>query len=173
MNTSMNILNQSYVLAVRRNHALEHATINILSKLYPTKRLAGYSDFKGFFILGDISLEDLQAGAGEALQRLNGGESNLAIHPNCGTNYVTMGLAVGAAAWLGLLSMKKDWRDRFDYLPVAMTLSTFAIMLAQPLGPKVQQYVTTSAAMGTLHITLIEKIPQASASVYRVHTQTG
>jgi hypothetical protein len=173
MSTSMNILNESHVLAVRRNHALEHATINILSKRYPSKKLAGYSDFKGFFILGDIALEDLQAGAVEAIQHLNAGESNLAIHPNCGTNYVTMGLAAGAAVWLGLLGMKKDWRDRLDYLPVAMTISTFAIMFAQPLGPKVQQYITTSAAIGTLQITLIEKVSQRSASVYRVHTRTG
>src|SRR3989440_12118793 len=43
--------------AVRQNHALEHATIVLLSKKFPEVRFSGISFAAGFFVFGDIPTE--------------------------------------------------------------------------------------------------------------------
>ncbi|HEU0001679.1 MAG TPA: DUF6391 domain-containing protein, partial [Ktedonobacteraceae bacterium] len=43
--------------AVKQNHALEHATIVLLSKKYPDVRLAGISFAAGFFVFGELPTE--------------------------------------------------------------------------------------------------------------------
>ena len=123
-------------------------------------------------MFGEIPQEDLKDAAEEAIRRLADGESHLAIHPNCGTNFVTMGVAAGLASWLGMLGAKKDLRDRLDRLSLVITLSTLAVIAAQPLGPKVQRSVTTSAKLGTLQIDRIEKIPRGAHPVFRIHTKS-
>ncbi len=70
----MTILDIPVVSRIRRNHGLEHATINILSQRFPYRRLAGYSFPGGFFILGDIPTADLREAVIQALVRMNNGE---------------------------------------------------------------------------------------------------
>jgi len=50
----MTILDFPLVSRIRRNHGLEHATLNILSQRFPNQTLAGYSVPAGFYILGDV-----------------------------------------------------------------------------------------------------------------------
>src|SRR5438270_13376131 len=95
---------------VRRNHALEHATITILSGMVPNLTVSARSSSRGFVILGDVDLGLLRRAADEALQRLQAGEAELAIHPNCGTN-----LAVGVSLMtigtlLGMTSSRQRTR---------------------------------------------------------------
>src|SRR6185312_1215390 len=77
---------------IRQNHALEHATITILSKMVPTLSVSARSSSDGFIVFGDVDLGLLRRALDEALSRLLAGEAELAIHPNCGTN-----LAVGVS----------------------------------------------------------------------------
>ena len=56
--------------AVRQNHALEHATIVLLSKKYSDVRLAGVSSAVGFFVFGDVPTEAILPAATEALRLL-------------------------------------------------------------------------------------------------------
>ena len=60
--------------AVRQNHALEHATIALLSSRYPESRLSGISFAQGFFIFGEIPAEAIRPTAEQALSRLRGAE---------------------------------------------------------------------------------------------------
>src|ERR1700693_6656572 len=53
--------------AVKQNHALEHATIVLLSQKYPNVRLAGISFAAGFFVFGDVPTEAIIPTANEAL----------------------------------------------------------------------------------------------------------
>src|SRR5690348_7827430 len=99
----MNVLDAPLVSATRRNHALEHATIHILSSRHPRLAMAGHSNPTGFFLIGDLSGEDVRSAAAEALSRLQNGESQLAIHPGCGTNYVVTGALTGLFALLGMI----------------------------------------------------------------------
>jgi hypothetical protein len=140
------------VSRIRRNHGLEHATINLLSQKYPGRSFAGHSDSKGFWIIGEISTDELAEISQLALSRMNAGEHGLAIHAHCGTNAVTTGVLAGSVAWLATLHTENNWQKKLDRLPWVIMLVTGTIILSQPLGPKVQAMVTTSGTPGNLVI---------------------
>ena len=85
---------------IRRNHAIEHATVSLLMARGIKPPLGGYSTAGGFLIIGGVTLEEVSEATLEALGRLKGGESGLAVSPFCGTNLVTGALLAGAAAAL-------------------------------------------------------------------------
>ncbi len=145
-------LNLGIISLIRRNHGLEHATINLLSKKIPGTSFAGYSDHKGFWIVGDVSTDVLLETAQQALTRMKEGERSLAIHANCGTNYVTAGVLAGSMAWLATLGSGNSFKKKFDRWPLLVMLVTGALIVAQPLGPKVQEHVTSSGEPGNLAI---------------------
>src|SRR6266550_1215228 len=89
---------------VRKNHALEHATITILSGMIPTLSVSARSSSDGFIIFGDVDLGLLRRALDEALSRLQAGEAELAIHPNCGTNLAVGVSLITIGALLGLAS---------------------------------------------------------------------
>ena len=124
--------------AVRRNHALEHGTVAVLLARHGPTPLAGRASGDGFFILGDIAPDELASCASEALERLQRGESFLAVSPLCGTNIAISGLLAAAAA-TGVLAAGKR-RDRF---PNAFTAAMLGVIAAQPLGRLVQKHITT------------------------------
>lgn len=164
----MNILDAPLVSATRRNHALEHATIHILSSRYPGRAMAGHSNPTGFFLLGDLPDEAVRSAANEALSRLQNGESRLAIHPGCGTNYtVTAGL-IGFFALLSLIGTRNT-RQRLERFPLLMLFAVLGLMLGQPLGLRLQERVTTDADPGGL--TIVEIYP-VSKALHRVVTRT-
>ena len=91
----------------RQHHAIEHATIHLLAARFPRRVFVGMSDPWGFTLYGQLSSEAIEEAVGEAIQRLQDGEEELAFHPNCGTNLTASILLVTAAAFLGSL----DWRN--------------------------------------------------------------
>jgi hypothetical protein len=129
------------VSQTRRNHAMEHATIHLLNRRFPTKHLVGWSNPFAFYIYGHVPAEAVQGAVQEALARLRSGESHLAVHPRCGTNVVTAGALVGFVSFLAMLPGSDS--DRRTRLPLVVLLSTLALLLAQPLGTAVQQWITT------------------------------
>jgi hypothetical protein len=166
----MTILDIPVLSRIRRNHGLEHATINILSQRFAYRRLAGYSFPGGFFILGDIPTADLREAVIQALVRMNNGERYLAIHDHCGTNYVASGFVAGLLAWLGMAGAKSK-RDMVDRLPLVIALATFGFIASQPLGPVLQQRVTTSADPLGMSIVDVFPIKFGQFSLHRVVTQ--
>src|SRR5258706_2335088 len=82
------LLDLPLVLETRRNHALEHATLHVHARTHQIS-MAGHSNPTGFFLLGDLQLEDIATAANEALTRLRAAESRLAVHECCGTNMAT------------------------------------------------------------------------------------
>lgn len=155
---------------IRRNHALEHATLNVLAAQGIGAHLAGFSDTRGFWIVGDIPTETLHAAAQRALTRLRKGESSLAIHKGCGTNYVASGAVAGTFAWVGMADAPRSFRGKMDRLPVVILLTTLGLMLAQPLGPWLQRKVTTDAEPGKLRITEITYFPGSTFPLHRIRT---
>jgi hypothetical protein len=166
----MTILDTPIVSRIRRNHGLEHATINILTALFPHQPLAGYSYPGGFFILGDIPTNYLRDAAVQALVRMENGERFLAIHPNCGTNYAVSGFVVGALAWLGMAGAKNK-RDKVERLPLILTLATLGLIASQPLGQMVQERITTSGDPQGLSIVDVFPIRFGRLSIHQVITR--
>ena len=82
------LLDLPLILETRRNHALEHATLHVLARTHKIP-MAGHSNPTGFFLLGDLQLEEIANASIEALTRLKAGESGLAVHEGCGTNLAT------------------------------------------------------------------------------------
>lgn len=142
---------------LRQVHALEHATIWVLTGAQPMPvglpvgeyhpaslddgRFSGLSTPQGFYLTGDIEVSALSQAAKAALQRLNAGEWNLAIHPRCGTN-----LSVSTALMVGLSLMAAAVMPRRP-LEQCLGLGAAAVATAAVspvLGALAQQYVTTA-----------------------------
>lgn len=159
------------VTRVRRNHALEHATLHVLARRKPHTSLAGQSDIFGFWILGDVTLEEVQDSVAEALQRLRSGERELAIHPFCGTNLAAAAFLSGAAALLAFLGSGKRLRDKLERLPLAISLTGLSLLLARPLGAWLQVNLTTSGEVEQLEVTNIRPLRQGWMRAYRISTR--
>ncbi|HEU5381178.1 MAG TPA: DUF6391 domain-containing protein [Ktedonobacteraceae bacterium] len=134
--------------AVKQNHALEHATIVLLSRQFPTVRLAGISFAAGFFVFGEVPTEIIQPTAQEALHLLRTSSPELAIHERCGTNLAVSGLLTGLAA-MAVARMRRPYNSFNNVI----TASTAALILARPLGLTVQRYVTTQTPNASMRIT--------------------
>src|SRR5512137_1594914 len=158
------------VQTTRLNHALEHATLNVLARLGVQARLAGYSERDGFFILGSIDTQVLKAAVDQAYERLLHGEPWLAIHEKCGTNYVAAGAVAGFAAWLGMLGVGSGWRQKVDRLPMVMLLVTVSTILAQPLGPFLQKELTTNPRVDAIRVVSITRYDRGALVVHRIRT---
>ncbi len=157
---------------IRRNHALEHATIHILSQQFPNRRFIGRSNTQGFFLYGDIPAEVLESAVHEALHRLRHGERQLAIHANCGTNLVTSAILAGAASFLSLMgSERENLRRRVERLPLAIAATLFALIVSQPIGRSVQQHITTQGDPERLEILSIQRVLNSSNPVYHILTK--
>jgi hypothetical protein len=150
---------------------MEHATLHILASKNPGVKFAGYSDARGFRIMGNVSPQDVQQAVDEALVRLQNGEKSLAYHPNCGTNYATAGLMAGLAGWAGMLDCGKTLRDKLNRLPLVVLLATLVLIISRPLGPFLQRTVTTNPVPGTLRIMEIKRHDFGSFVLHRVLTK--
>jgi hypothetical protein len=175
MNKANSPLDIPLVSRVRRNHALEHATMNVLSERHETLRLVARSAPGGFYIYGDVPTEDVIAAAREGLQRLRAGQRQMAVHPTCGTNLAVAGVLAGMGAFLALGGLSKDRpRNLFQSLtrlPLACAAATMGIFLAQPLGPILQARVTTEADVGDMRIVDVAREQRAGILVHHVHTE--
>jgi hypothetical protein len=153
---TMNILEITPISRVRRNHGLEHATIHILSRRTQKTPMAGHSDTGGFWLIGELDTDLIRTCAEEALRRMKNGEHKLAVHPNCGTNFVTAGMAGGLAGAAAMFGARK-WTDKVMRLPLAVSLATLALIFTQPFGYLIQERITTSGRPGAMEI--VEVIP--------------
>ena len=167
------VLDVPWVRRTRRNHGLEHATIHMLSATVPGLRMVGRSDAGGFWLWGDVETEDVEACANRALTRMRGGEHNLALHPNCGTNFVTVAMLGSVAVMIALIGSEKERFGKFNRLPLVATALLFAAIIGQPLGIQVQEHVTTLGDPGDLEIVEIKRMKQAGMTAHRVRTRSS
>ena len=134
---------------LRRNHALEHATIVVMMQREPGRRFNGFSDDDGFFVQGVRSTDDVDGAAREALDRLRSGEKGLAIHRNCGTTIVAANMlaavfflvALGVGLYLG-------WPL---YLLILGGVA-LSLLLRVPLSLLLQRFVTTDSNLSNVEI---------------------
>ena len=168
---SNGLLEFTPISRMRRNHGLEHATIHILSKKYPNVHLGGLSTPFGFTIFGDVPTEEVAEAAIQALKSLRAGQADLAMHPNCGTNFAISGLMAGSAAWLGMLGSGKRFKDKLERLPLMVLLATIALILTRPLGPLVQRHITTTGDPQGLELDRVETIVRAGIRMHRILTK--
>lgn len=166
----MTILDTPVISRIRRNHGLEHATITLLSRRFPNRQLAGLSDPNGFYLFGDVPTADVCDAVTHALTRLNNGERYLAVHPNCGTNFVATGFVSGLLAWLGMAGASTK-REKVERLPFVMALVMLGVIISQPLGPKIQERITTSGDPQGLLVENVFPVQFGQLALHRVTTK--
>jgi len=153
---------------IKRNHGLEHATIHVLSEKHNRFSAQGNSDHHGFSlnIYGDVEEKDVQAAVKEAYTRLQGGEHQLAVHPNCGTVLLTTA-TLAALASQGVLAA--EWRRSdqrgmgkglsfINALPSAVLAAALAIIVSRPLGIFIQANYTVDGKLGNLHVNRVRQV---------------
>lgn len=145
------------ILATRRNHALEHASIHLLSERFPHTPMGGHSNPTGFFVVGNLPTEAVREAVLQALTRLQNGERSLALHPGCGTNYAVSGGLTALLVIAGLTGTKNT-RERLERLPLLTFLAMLGSLFGPPLGMVLQQKLTTEANLGDLQIVEINPL---------------
>lgn len=163
----MKVLELPLVAAIRQNHALEHATIHVLSEGHPNLRLVGRSDWKGFALYGPVSTQEVDAAVSLALRRLQEGESQLAVHAQCGTNVAAGVLLAAVAVGGALLGQRSRFRRA---LGMASGLVAAAV-LALPVGMWLQEEVTTSADVTGLQVARLSRHELGGWVAHRVETK--
>ncbi len=159
-------MNPGLMTMVRLNHALEHATVAILSRRVAMgTRLFGRATTNGFYIYGDVPTEEITKAAQEGLTRLQKGERELALSPFCGTNFAVAGALAGIFSLLALGS-----ENRIRRLPHAIFAGIAAVLIAQPVGRLVQRYLTTSDNLANVSITSITRIGSGTRTLHKVET---
>jgi hypothetical protein len=158
------------VNTIRRNHALEHATMHVLSQRNPFVSLVGRSTPSGFLIYGSVDTQDVADAATEALVRLQQGETHLAIHPRCGTNLAVTSILAGTAAFGATLGRP---RSKLDRLPLALTVATVAAILAQPLALRVQETITTLSDVGGIFVENVTRQERGKLIAHKVAIGQG
>jgi hypothetical protein len=138
---------------LRRNHALEHATIVVMMEREPGRRLNGFSTDDGFFVQGVRSIAEVESAAREAIRRLQNGEKGLAIHRNCGTTIVAANLL---AAILFLLALGLGLYLGGNIYLMILGSIVLAFALRVPLSLLLQRFVTTDADLKNAEVGWVE-----------------
>jgi len=151
----------------QRNHALEHATIHMLSHRYKGFNAQGNSVHDGFFlnIYGDIPAEAIEEAVSEAYERLQGGEHSLAIHPNCGTVLLTTATMVTLASQMAFAFEQRRLRRiqanpliLLGAFPAAILAGTLALIVSRPVGLSLQARFTTDGDLRDLQVARVRKV---------------
>jgi hypothetical protein len=140
---------------LRRNHALEHATIVVMMEREPGRKLNGFSTDDGFFVQGVRSISEVESAAREALRRLQNGEKRLAIHRNCGTTIVAANL-LAAIFFLVAIGLSFLYlAGGYLYLMILGSI-VLAFALRIPLSLLLQRFVTTDADLKNAEVGWVE-----------------
>ncbi len=161
----MNVEDVLFGRRIRQNHALEHATITILSGMVPNLNISARSSSHGFIVFGNVDLGVLRQALDEALRRLQAGEAELAIHPNCGTNLVIGVSLMAVGTMLGMASSQRRTR-----LASTAASSIAGLMAARPVGEFVQKHVTTLPDLEGVRVTDISRRKLLGFTVIDVRT---
>ncbi len=155
------------VAALRRNHAVEHATMHILAQKQPYLNAVGRTVLDGFYVYGKVDTRALAEAASQGLARLQAGETDLAVYPRCGTNLVVAGFLAGLAAFLATCRTHR----RLSTFPRFVLAATLGVIVAQPLGLMMQQYVTTSADVAGLSIRTVTRQLVGRFTIHKVELE--
>lgn len=165
------LLDFPFIRRIRRNHGLEHATIHMLAAQIKDLQIVGRSDDRGFVLIGDVDAEQVEECVRRALTRMKAGEHQLALHPNCGTNLLTIAALGSVAALIAMIgSSRESFWQRLNRIPLMMLGIMGAVVFGQPLGMTIQRYITTLGDPADLQVTSVKRIARGPMTIHRVET---
>ena len=163
-----NMTNTSAVLKIRRNHALEHATVALLLERGVHPPLGGYSVAGGYLIWSKSPLEQVTEASVDALRLLSAGHADLAISPYCGTNMVTSAVLGGLAA----TAVRGRGRGIGANFRAAIAAIAVASLLSRPVGQFIQRKFTTQPNPAGLQILSVRQFLRTPMTVVWVSTNS-
>ncbi len=134
---------------LRKNHALEHATLNVIEEHYGAQPISGLARKDGFVLRSQgssVSPHLIEEAAKTGLRRLQNGEERLAIHPRCGTSTAAANLMF-SAVFLAVLFGIGEWS-----LPVLLVALVSINVLGPRIGQLLQRFLTTSSDVQGMEI---------------------
>lgn len=156
---------------IRRNHGLEHATINTLSEKFQGMGMAGISGLNGFLLVADLPTETVTEIALDSLRRLKSGEKYLAIQQHCGTNLAATTLLVALIAFFAMAGTGRNSKLKWHRLPLAVMLAIPTYFLSKPVGPWLQKILTTSAFPEGMELTQVTSLRAFGRTIHSVTTR--
>lgn len=166
-----NLLDHPLISRTRRNHALEHATIHVLSQRFRHLRVMGRSTPNGFILYGDLPTDAVQEAAQEALARLRAGQRELAVHPTCGTNAVAAGALAGLGAFLVMTPRRRNVAEWLSRIPTVLLITTLGFILGQRLGLTLQSRLTTDPRVGDMRVAAVVREERGPMVLHYVYTE--
>jgi hypothetical protein len=147
---------------MRQNHALEHATVNVIEERYGPTTLTGLAAKNGFFIMGPVGDPGaLVTAARIAQERMKRGERQLAIHPRCGTSIAAANFIFALVFLLG-----QGLTGHFTLWGVVLAL-LLAHVLARPVGALMQRAFTTDPDVSDLEVVdVADASPQMGLNLF-------
>jgi hypothetical protein len=119
----------------------------ILQQHNPRVRIIARSTSRGFRLYGNARADDVKLAVDEALRRLLGGESQLAIADRCGTT-VAVGVLVGT---LGLW-LNEFMRSPRQKIALGVITSLTIAISSQPVGLLAQRHITTESQLDGMRV---------------------
>lgn len=151
---------------IRRNHAIEHATMHMLSRAGVATRLAARSDWRGMTFYGDVDSATLRRAITDGFVALETGHRGLAVHPRCGSMVSVPFLLGLVTVWLAQSGQRRGASLSRALLTLAGIAS--ATLLARPLGESVQAHVLTSADTADARLVTIRPFRRGPLTSHRV-----
>ena len=168
----MNNMNKiPFIRSTRRNHALEHATMKVLAERFKGVKMMGHSNPGGFLLFADLPTELVTEAVLEARKRLQAGESSLAIHPGCGTNMAASSFLAGSASFVVLMALSRGKSPKWWHILLSMLVAVPVYILSKPVGPRLQETVTTDAEIGDLEVNLVTSQRTRSGFIHQINTR--
>jgi hypothetical protein len=158
-------------LMLRQVHALEHATVWVLSSLNQNQSqddqtIGGLSTEQGFFLYGNIDSLQLKKAVQLALIRLQKGERELALHPRCGTNAsVATVLTTGMILTTHIILPKEPITQILGIGLAGLTANYFA----PEIGMSVQKHLTTAIPFNLKIKEISQTIDQRGRPAHFIH----
>ena len=144
--------------------------MTVLAERYKGVRMVGHSNPTGFVLMADLPTEIVTEAVLEAKRRLESGEPNLAVHPNCGTNLAVSSLAGSVVAFsvLGILGGKG--KNAWWHYLLALIAAVPAFLLSKPLGPMVQKNLTTNPNTQNVAVRMVTSQKTANSFIHSIRT---
>jgi hypothetical protein len=136
---------------MRRNHAMEHATINVLRQRFRRSGIVGMPAEAGFHLRGRAGEDEVITSVQEALRRLKRGERQLAWSRRCPTSLIGTQILLTVVFLIVVLSF---WRE-FTAPPLLIALLGGAL-LGPPVSPFIQRWLLIDPNPGDLEFRDLE-----------------
>jgi hypothetical protein len=153
------------ITRVRQNHALEHATMHLLTAHWTGLRLVGRSDWSGFALYGEVETQAVEQAVAEALARLQHHEDWLAVHPRCGTNLAATVLLAGSTTYAATVL---PTRSRIVKGVAILAAVVGALAFGQRFGLAAQRHITTTPHLEDARVVAVHREVQSGVVIHRV-----